>query len=252
MITLAYKQRRPVSSLLLVTMLLSLWTFASPQKAHAGIMDTVKKVAKTVVVQGGALTAGFFGGVVGMALGAGTIVGGPIAMVAGGVGGYMIGKKVMNWATSSTANVATVLGAVGGGLLVAGMGFPLLAVGVIGGALIGRGIAKLFSKITGKAPQAISSAELAQEETNAEAFIAHVNAKSAIDAAPVAVTTAAVVAPQAEPQDPAKDAYAKYLAAYKTYMAATQEGDSKAAQASYAEYKKYLDQYNVLLKSKSQ
>ena len=103
------------------------------------------------------------GAVLGMAVG-----GGPIGMVAGGVGGFIVAKKLMGWATSSFANVATVLGAVGGGLLMAGMGFPMLAIGVIGGGLIARGIAALIKKLTGKSAILINRAIGDQEERSVD------------------------------------------------------------------------------------
>ena len=253
MMTIARTQRKSLSSLLIVTMLLSFWPLFSPQPVRAGFVDTAKKVAKTVVVQGGALTAGFFGGVVGMALGTGTIVGGPIGMVAGGVGGYLVGKKVMNWVTSSTANVAMVLGAVGGGLLCAGMGFPVLAAGVLGGALLGRGLVALYKKITGKSSVTVSapssSAEMATQETNAQAFLDYLQNKRAAAAAPASsgASTGGAVS-SSGPSASAQDAYNKYMAAYDAYMEATKKGDATAAQNAYREYKTYLDLYNASVK----
>ncbi|MFZ2960215.1 MAG: hypothetical protein WA705_25315 [Candidatus Ozemobacteraceae bacterium] len=237
--SLSMNNKKDVSRLLVLTMLLSCW-LAVPIPAKAGILQTAGSILKTVTVTAGSLAAGAMGGVLGIAVG-----GGPIGMVAGAVGGFIVGKKIMNWATASFANVATVLGAVGGGLLVVGMGAPMLAVGVIGGALLGRGIAALFKKITGNDTTLVAVAD----DGKTQDFINHIlptNAAAAVvpEATPAPVTVTPVAT------DPSQDSYNRYLTAYKAYLEASQNGDSAAAQKCFGDYQKYLAEYQASTKKK--
>ncbi|RCK80916.1 MAG: hypothetical protein OZSIB_2804 [Candidatus Ozemobacter sibiricus] len=241
--TLTFRHRRELSVFLVLGMVLSLSTVTVP-KVQAGILQTAGSLLKTVVINGGALAAGYMGGVLGIALG-----GGPIGMVAGAVGGFIIGKKVLTWTTASVANAATVGGAIAGGLLCAGMGFPLLAAGVVGGALVARFgaqmISKLFQKVTGKPAPVV---DLKAQDAKAQAFIDQLTKPAPAAAAPAPAPVAKAIEP--DRVDPSQGAYEKYLAAYKAYMTATQNGNAAEAQKAYAEYKKYLDLYNASLGKK--
>ncbi|MDD3146708.1 MAG: hypothetical protein PHD82_05355 [Candidatus Riflebacteria bacterium] len=252
MMTMTYNQRQNVSTMLLISMIFSLWVAVAPVgQLQASILSKVGGAAKSIFVNVGAIAAGAFGGVLGMAVG-----GGPLGMAVGAVGGYIVGKKVLNWTTSSVANFATVAGAIAGGALCIGMGFPMLAVGVIGGGLIARlavkGIQKLFGKKTVTLKQSdIDPAAAAAESAATADFIAKLNADDD-EPAPVVktekATTAAPIVANPEIKD-SQTAYNKYLAAYKSYMEATQKGNAELAKTAYAEYKTNLDLYNALIKS---
>ncbi len=243
MMTLTIRRRRELSVFLVLGMILSLSTISVP-KVQAGLLQSVGSLLKTVVINGGALAAGYMGGVLGIALG-----GGPIGMVAGAVGGFIIGKKVLTWTTASVANAATVGGAIAGGLLCAGMGFPLLAAGVVGGALVARFgaqlIGKLFKKVTGKPAPYV---DLKAQDAKAQEFINQLTQPSPTPAAATPAPAAKAIEP--DKADPSQGAYEKYLAAYKAYMNATQNGNAAEAQKAYAEYKKNLDLYNASLGKK--
>lgn len=249
MITVAYRQRQNVSALLVLSMLFSLWVAVAP--IQAGILGTVGKVAKTVFVNAGAVATGVLGAAVGAALG-----GGPLGMAAGGIGGFIVGKKVLNWTTSSMANFATVAGAIAGGALCIGMGFPMLAVGVIGGGLIARlavtAIGKLFGKKTPMVMETQVNPEAAAKENAAmAAWLDQLNSKKDAETpAPVVTEKPKPAAPvQSVPEvKDSQTAYDHYTAAYKNYMVATQKGDAALAQTAYAEYKKYLALYNTFIK----
>lgn len=243
MYTMTVKIRQEISMLLVVTMLISTW-LAVPMPAKAGILGSLGKIAKTVVVTGGALVAGYMGGVLGMALG-----GGPIGMVVGGVGGFILGKKVLGWATSSFANVATVAGAVAGGVLLAGAGLPLLLAGVVGGALLGRGLFTLIKRLTGRAPGLVkitgvnkAEAKQSQEFMNYLAHSSGTNPAAAPAAAVPAITQSVQEAPAASG---GQDAYNKYLASYRAYMDATQKGNSELAKKAFVDYQKNLTAYQA-------
>ncbi len=249
MYSMTLNQRQNVSMLLMLSMLFSLWVSVAP--IQAGLLGTVGKVAKAIFVNGGAVATGVLGAAVGAALG-----GGPLGMAAGGIGGFIVGKKVLNWTTSSVANFATVAGAVAGGALCIGMGFPMLAVGVIGGGLIARLAVSAASKLFGKKMPMIAESQVnpaaAQAESDAAAaWIAELNKKNETAAAPA-------VKEEPKPAEPVKStpevkdsqtAYDRYTVAYKNYMAATQKGDAALAQAAYSEYKTYLALYNSYIKS---
>jgi len=252
MMTMTYNQRQSISTMLLVSMLFSLWVAVAPvTPVHASLFSSVGGAAKSIFVNVGAIAAGAFGGVLGMAVG-----GGPLGMAVGAVGGYIVGKKVLNWTTSSVANFATVAGAVAGGALCIGMGFPMLAVGVIGGGLIARlavkGIQKLFGNKNVTIKQSDIDPDAAKAESAATAdFIAKLNSGSSTPST-ATVTKAepkpAAAAPAATIKD-SQTAYNNYLAAYQKYMAATQKGDATAAKEAYTDYKTNLDLYNALIKS---
>jgi hypothetical protein len=254
MMTMTYNQRQNVSVMLLVSMLFSLWIAVAPVgQLHASILDTVKNVGKAIFVNGGAIAAGLAGGALGMALG-----GGPLGMAVGAVGGFIVGKKVLNWTTSSFANFATVAGAIAGGALCIGMGFPMLAVGVIGGGLIARLAVTAISKLFGKKQVLIKQGDIdpaaaAKENSAAADFMAKMTGTSTVPVAtaPKATkTTSAAAAPavKAPAVVDSQAAYSNYLAAYKQYMSATQTGNAALAKSSYADYKKNLDLYNSLIK----
>jgi len=114
MMTMTYNQRQSISTMLLVSMLFSMWLAVAPvSPVQASIFSKVGGAAKSIFVNVGAIAAGAFGGVLGMAVG-----GGPLGMAVGAIGGYIVGKKVLNWTTSSVANFATVAGAVAAALSV--------------------------------------------------------------------------------------------------------------------------------------
>ncbi len=250
MMTLAYKRRQDFSVLLVVSMIFSLWMSVAPMTAQASIWTSAKNIGKSIFVNGGAIAAGLMGGVVGAAVG-----GGPLGMAVGAAGGYIVGKKVLGWTTNSFANFATVAGAVAGGALCIGMGFPMLAVGAIAGGLGARLIVKGISKLFGKGKSvmvsqtSIDSEAAAKESAACADFLAKLNNKAAAPAAAVEKPAQAAAAPQEPAGMDSQTAYDRYLSAYKGYMDATQKGDAAIAKASYAEYKKYLGLYNSLVKS---
>ncbi|MGM0600838.1 MAG: hypothetical protein ACQETH_13590 [Candidatus Rifleibacteriota bacterium] len=251
MYAMTINRQKHITCLLLLSMLFSIWATVGPVgTAHAGLLGSVGSVAKKIFVNVGGVAAGVFGGAVGAAMG-----GGPLGMAAGAVGGFIVGKKVLGWTTSSVANFATVAGAVAGGALTLGMGFPMLAVGVIGGGLIARlaakGISKLFGKKTPVIPETKINPEAAAKENAAVAdFIGKMNDDKK--------ASAPAVKEQPKPAKPkvtskevkdSQTAYEKYTKAYKNYMTATQKGDAAMAQSAYKEYKKYLSLYNSFIKN---
>lgn len=244
MLATSFRHRQDISILLVLSMLFTITLTTMTPPVDASFLRTAGSIAQTVFVNGGALVAGYMGGVLGIALG-----GGPVGMVAGGVAGFWLGKKALNWVTSSFANVAMVAGAVGGGLLVAGMGFPMLAVGVLGGAVLGRGIAALIKKLTGREPPVVNRAEVDRQHERAVEFLARRRVTQASSV--IRPESKPVAAPAAVPKvDNAQQAYDKYLAAYKAYMEASQRGDARAARAAYANYKTYLRLYDTMLRGK--
>jgi len=242
--SIAYRRRQDVSILLVLSMVFSLWV-ALPQPANAGFLQSVGKAIRWTTVTAGSLAGAFMGGVLGMAVG-----GGPIGMVAGAVGGYIVSKKLMTWATSSFANIAMVLGAVGGGLLMAGMGAPMLAIGIIGGGLIARAIAALIKKVTGKSAIMVNKENLESVKIQLErsqSIIERRFSGSAVSEAAAAVESTTQAAGAAVVKT-SQQVYDQYLDAYRAYMDATQKGDAAAAKSSYTDYQKYLAEYNQMLK----
>ena len=253
MFAITINRQKHITCLLVLSMLFSIWASVGTMgTAHAISLGSIGSVARKIFVNVGGVAAGVFGGAVGAAVG-----GGPLGMAAGAVGGFIVGKKVLGWTTSSVANFATVAGAVAGGALCLGMGFPMMAVGVIGGGLIARlavkGISKLFGKKTPVIPETDINPEAAARENAAVAdFIGKMNKDKEVKAsAPVAKEEPKVTEPRATSNEvkDSQTAYEKYTAAYKNYMTATQKGDAALAQSAYKEYKKYLTLYNSFIKN---
>ncbi len=237
------KNRRHLSALLAVVMILGS-LIALPLPAQAGLLGTVGGLVKSGVNLAGSVAAAYMGGVLGIALG-----GGPIGMVVGAAAGYWLGGKVMKWTTANWGNFSLVAGAAMGAVLTFGSGLPLLGIGIVGGALIGRGLVWACSKIkslfTKKQP---STAE------QAEGYLKELTGGGIPPLPPPPPTTAAPVTPAtpkpAAPPMDAQEAYKKYMAAFKVYMDATSKGDSAAAQAAYADYQKYMGLYQEAMKAK--
>lgn len=239
---------RKISVLLLISMITYLFPLNYKHYyVNAQTLAKIGKITRTAVVNVGALIAGYMGGVLGIALG-----GGPLGMVAGAVGGFIIGKKFLNWTTESVVNAATVVGAIAGGVLCAGMGFPILAAGVMGGAILGRVVTKvvknLFHKTTGKKNHIV---RLKVQDVKAQDFINQLTKDN--------TNTKSQAANQSTNQannntsanvDLSQVAYEKYINAYKAYISTLQKGNSSEVQKAYAEYKKCLDEYNATLGKK--
>ena len=241
MMTMTYNRRQGLSILLVLSMIFSMWLTVSPMnQADAGILSAVGGIAKTLFVNVGALAAGAMTAVLGAAVG-----GGPLGMAIGGVAGFFIGKKVLNWTTSSVANFATVAGAIGGGLLCAGMGFPMLAIGILGGGLVSRllvkGISALVKKITGGGSIIIKKSDIDSKAAAAE------DAEVAAYMEQRAAAEQTVSQPVAEIDS--QTAYNNYIAAYEKYVTCTQNGDAKGAKAAYEDYSKNMSLYQSLLKA---
>ena len=238
---MTYNRRQGLSILLVLSMIFSMWLTVSPMNhADAGILSAVGGIAKTLFVNVGALAAGAMTAVVGAAVG-----GGPLGMAIGGVAGFFIGKKVLNWTTSSVANFATVAGAIGGGLLCAGMGFPMLAIGILGGGLVSRllvkGVSALVNKITGGGSIIIKKSDIDKKAAAAEdAEIAAYMEQRAAEQTKVS---------QPETTIDSQTAYNNYIAAYEKYVTCTQNGDAKGAKAAYEEYSTNMSLYQSLLKA---
>ncbi len=247
MMTLTYNRRQAVSVLLILSMVFSMWMTVSPlQQANAGILSSVGHIAKSIFVNVAALAGGAATAVLGAAVG-----GGPLGMAVGGVAGFFLTKKVLNWTTSSVANFATVAGAIGGGLLCAGMGFPMLAVGVLGGGIVSRllvkGVSALVKKITGGKDVTVTKAEIdevaAQEEAaRINAFLDSLESRAKASDSETANTGSAPVIQDSE------SAYNNYVAAYEQYVNCVNNGDAEGAKAAYESYRKNMDLYQSLLK----
>ena len=230
---MTYNRRQSFSILLVLSMVFSMWMTVSPlNPANAGILSSVGNIAKSVFVNVGALAGGALTAVVGAAIG-----GGPLGMAIGGVAGYVVSKKVLKWTTSSVANFATVAGAVAGGLLCAGMGFPMLAIGIVGGGLISRllvkGVSALINKIKGSATSTskAESAKINSEELSS--FIDSVQETPKQESSSIDSQTA----------------YNNYIEAYEEYVKCAQNGDTEGAKAAFEKYNTNQELYQALLKA---
>lgn len=251
---MTYNRRQSFSILLVLSMVFSMWMTVSPlNPANAGILSSVGNIAKSVFVNVGALAGGALTAVVGAAIG-----GGPLGMAIGGVAGFFATKKVLNWTTSSVANFATVAGAIGGGLLCAGMGFPMLAVGVLGGGLVSRllvkGVSTLVSKITGGKTLTVSKSDIDEEAARAESaeltsFIQSLQEDDSNIAATTVTKTETTTKNTTYEVKDSQTAYDNYIAAYEQYCNCAQNGDTEGAKKAYETYSTNMKLYQSLLKA---
>ncbi len=248
MFTMTYNRRQSLSILLVLSMFFSMWMSVSTlNRANAGILSAVGNIAKSIFVSVGGLAAGAMGAVLGAAVG-----GGPLGMAIGGVAGYFIGKKVLNWTTSSVANFATVAGAVAGGFLCAGMGVPMLAIGILGGGIVSRllvkGVQALIKKVKGGS-LFIKKSDIDEEAAKAEnaeiaAYIDNINKE-------YTTPEPTITQPAKTTQKPidSQTAYDNYMAAYNEYVECTSKGDAKGAKAAFTKYEENMELYQSLLKA---
>lgn len=251
MYKMSLNYRQEVSMLLALTMIFSAWFVAVPP-VQASFLRTVGNIGKALFVNVGALGIGAVGAALGAAVG-----GGPLGMGVGAVGGFFAGRKLLSWVTSSVGNFGMVAGAIAGGALTLGMGFPMMAVGIIGGGLLGRLATSLVSRLFGnKNPVLVSDTQInqaaaAQQDAAMRDFLSGLGGptSSASALAASAPTAPAVPAGTAAGVTSSQVAYDKYVAAYKLYMDATTQGNPALAQQAYGEYRKYLDLYNSLIRA---
>ncbi|MBF0547968.1 MAG: hypothetical protein HQM08_26260 [Candidatus Riflebacteria bacterium] len=240
MTTAIFKTKREISIFLVLNMLLSFLIITAPP-VKAGIMSTVGSLAKGIVVTGGSIAGALVGGTLGIAVG-----GGPIGMVLGGAAGYFVSGKVLNWLTANCTNAGTFAGAVAGGALCLGLGFPVVLCGLLAGGVIGHIVGGMIDNATGGGAQAMVS--VAASDAQAQSFIDHMMAGDGT--APAAPTDTAVssgsgnsTSGAAAAPDQSQSAYENYLSSYKAYTDAVQKGDDKTAQKCLADYQKYYSIY---------
>ncbi len=244
-----YQTKQKLSVFLIFSLIMSIWLTVAPiNSADASLIKGAGRAVRSLFVNVGGLAAGVVTGAVGMAVG-----GGPLGMAVGGLGGYIVGKKVLNWTTSSVGNFATVAGAIAGGALCAGMGFPMLAVGVIGGGLIGKTVTSGLSKLFGKgkknltiAKSDIDHAAAAKEAQEVDAFI------RSLQGGDNNATASDLSLEVQRPTGPSnslssQQAYELYTAAYKEYTTAVQAGDKAKAKTALENYRTYFSAYSQLL-----
>lgn len=255
MMTMTYNKRQGLSILLVLSMVFTMWMTVSPMnQANAGILKAVGSIAKSLFVNAGALASGAMGAVVGAAVG-----GGPLGMAIGGVAGFFVGKKLLNWCTSSFANVATIAGAVAGGFLCAGMGFPMLAIGVIGGGIVSRllvkGVNALIAKINNGKSVLVGKSEIDEAAAKADndAVVSFIEGLHNDEEPTVTTTTTKTTAKVEETKkSDVKDsqaAYEAYTAAYQKYVNCAQKGDTEGAKVAMEEYRNNVSLYQALLKA---
>ena len=253
---MTFNRRQSLSILLVLSMVFSMWMTVSPlNPANAGILSSIGNIAKSVFVNVGALAGGALTAVVGAAIG-----GGPLGMAVGGIAGFFLTKKVLNWTTSSVANFATVAGAIGGGLLCAGMGLPMLAVGVLGGGLISRllvkGVSSLVGKITGGKILTIGKSDIDSDAAKAEnaELTAFMNSIQTNNVTSTTTTTAsktesATTKATTYVVEDSQTAYNNYIAAYEEYCNCAQKGDAEGAKKAYEAYQTNMNLYQSLLQA---
>lgn len=240
MSALTFKVKREISVFLAVNLLLSLFLINVPA-VKAGLLSTVGSIAKGIVVTGGSIAGAIVGGTLGIAVG-----GGPIGMVIGGVGGYIVSGKVLSWLTANCTNATTFAGAVAGGALCLGLGFPVVLCGAIAGGILGHLAGGMIDDFVGRTAQTM--VPVPANDAQAQSFIDHMLAGSgdgagnSVAGSPSTVDNSKPSTVAATP-DESQGAYEKYLSSYKAYTEAVAKGDTKNAEKCLADYQKYYSIY---------
>ncbi len=249
MLNLFKRFQRGGCSILAVAFILSLFVLAV-QPVQAGVIDSVKSAvdsARKWVINLGAIPAGIVMGLTGAAvLG---IALGPIGIIAGGIGGYFLGKGLVKWIFSGEGKIAMGLCGIAGACIGgATMGIPGAILGGIIGAAVGKFLAS--GRLIAKSAEVTAEAQSIQDQ-KASAFISHMKKNGNQEALAVSSGESMASKPVLKVKNSLKSfkqkLYEKYQAAYKKYTQALQKGDQEEAKKSLTQYQKYHSEYQKSL-----
>lgn len=236
-------RNRKFNLFIVFTMVVTL--FGVPATAEAGILGKTLQAIRPFASVAGKVA----GAVAGATLCAGFVP--PLGMLAGAVGGWIVGGIVTNYATGSLGKLASIGGAAVGVVALSSFG----PVGYVGGALVGGWLGKtamgLLQKTDRKATGGILFMTGNQQPAAAPAGPVALSPEipASFDQAPSQVTSAVepTATSQIEPtSEDLRNADAEYQRAYQAYVTATREGSSENIAEAHKAYLKAFESYKAL------
>lgn len=235
-ITMAWHKQ--INVLLVLSIIASFFILPATTPAKAGILSTIYcKLGPVLKI------AGRIGGAVaGASLAAGFVP--PLGMIAGAIGGWIIGGVITDYATGSLTNLAMLGGGVAGAMAL-GPG----VVGTVGGFLLGALVGRIGMGVLRSADKKITGGLLLQKGS--------AGAGQSLAPSGVTVTSGVTGAVTVNAQTPtttavsadqqAKEVQAKYQTAYQNYINATQGGDAKNINAAHKAYQEAYREYQTVI-----
>jgi hypothetical protein len=235
--------KRSVSMLMILSIVTSF--FVIPTPARAGILGSFLNAMGPL-----AKIAGKVGGaVVGATLCSAFVP--PLGMIAGGLAGWIAGGIITGYGTGSLANLATL-----GGGIVGAMALGPGAVGLVGGFLLGGFIGRMAMNLLSKADntftggilfkKALSLGSSANTSSTAFSTTTSGSASGLTPTADAGKALAPAELTSTSASDKIQAADAKYQAAYKAYIDATHGSDAKNIESANKNYLSALQEYKAL------
>ncbi|MBF0409106.1 MAG: hypothetical protein HQM10_17290 [Candidatus Riflebacteria bacterium] len=164
----------------------------------------------------------------------------PLGIIAGAIGGWMIGSAIGSFATGSITNLGMLAGGAVGAMAM-GPGF----LGTVGGFLIGAIVAKVGIGILREIDCAITGGVLLNKGSGDSGSVSlspsgFSSGQIQQSISPTAVTSANVNAQTAE---------ANYRKAYQEYISATSGGDASKIKGAHENYINALREYKAVVGS---
>lgn len=234
---------RKFNLFIVFTMVVAL--LGAPAAAEAGILGKTLQVIRPFASVAGKVA----GAIAGATLCAGFVP--PLGMLAGAVGGWIVGGIVTNYGTASLGNLASIGGAALGVMALSSFG----PVGYVGGALVGGWLGKTAMNLLQKTDRKTTGGILfmtgnqqpAATPAGPVALSPEIPASFDQAPSPVATNVEAAATAQAEPtSEEVRNADAAYQKAYQTYVSATREGSSDKIAEAHKAYLEAFASYKAL------
>lgn len=246
--------KKPVLNTFLVC-LLTFSMLAAPMAAEAGILSSILRAVRPMA----GIAGNIAGAVAGVTLGSAFVP--PLGMLIGGVAGWIVGGIIANHGSASLANLATIGGAVVGGMALASMGPIGYVIGGLAGGWLGRTAMNLLQGadrrhtggvlfMTGEgtsvsAPTGISSS--GPVTFSGGEIPATFNQAPAQAPAPVTDQTVQIQVQDFTPStEEIREADAEYRAAYQEYLRVSREGNAEKIRSAYSRYNEAIETYRNL------
>lgn len=241
--------RQSICMLLVISLLFSVWSGSFAVLSAESSSRSIRSIFKSIYEKNGPLLMSLVGGITGALIGGGPI--GMVIGAASGYSLYsamfknfklrdfaMVVGAVAGAALTFGMGPLMIAGIIGGGL-----------VGKLANSFIARFVRSGRRQRFEEANQ-VDHAVAARESAVAAEFIAGMSSNAGADNGRAgAASPSSTESITGEPGGDAQAAYSRYVEAFQKYTAAAREGNAALAQAAHAEYRRYLDLYNRMIQN---
>ncbi|MBF0498519.1 MAG: hypothetical protein HQM09_00165 [Candidatus Riflebacteria bacterium] len=230
------RQRRSMNMILVLSIITSFFILpASP--VRAGLLSNVWSSMRPLLSIAGRIG----GAVAGASLAAGFCP--PVGMIAGAIGGWIVGGMITDFASGSLTNLATLAGAAAGAMA---LGPSVL--GMAGGFLLGGFLGKTAFGLIRSLDCKLTGGRLFDRGAKSSGTALTPSAASSVTTTNVMpVTSNQSKTPVVSADQAIRDAQAKYQQAYQAYISATQGGDAANISSANSAYLKAYAEYKVIV-----